>query len=151
MTLEMDRRDFLKSSGALIVSAGAGGVLTSAFLDLASRRLPRGRARTWSRWTPGRRAKRRHCVERQSITARACHRARATVAGADVNAPGQCLMGDTISTCNQGGASASTGVRSGGNPLRNAAAEARRLIVAAGAEKLAVPADSLVTENGASR
>ena len=35
MTIEMDRRDFLKSSGALIVSVGAGGALSSAFVGEA--------------------------------------------------------------------------------------------------------------------
>jgi len=36
-------------------------------------------------------------------------------------------MGDTATTCNQGGASGSSGVSLGAKPLRNAAAEARRL------------------------
>jgi len=39
------------------------------------------------------------------------------------------LMGDTGTSCNQGGASGSTGVSNGGRLLRNAAAEARRLLL----------------------
>ena len=39
------------------------------------------------------------------------------------------VMGDTAWTVNQGGASGSTGVQKGGIPLRNAAAEARRVLV----------------------
>ena len=39
------------------------------------------------------------------------------------------LMSDTAYTVNQGGASGSTGIRSGAIPLRNAAAEARRVLL----------------------
>jgi CO/xanthine dehydrogenase Mo-binding subunit len=38
------------------------------------------------------------------------------------------VMGDTALTCNQGGASGSTGIQTGARPLRSAAAEARRLL-----------------------
>src|SRR5262245_6640657 len=58
------------------------------------------------------------------------------------------VMGDTAVTCNQGGASGSTGIQLGGKALRNAAAEARRVLVERGAKKLNVPAESLVVENG---
>ncbi len=52
------------------------------------------------------------------------------------------VMGDTALTCNQGGASGSTGIQCGGMALRNAAAEARRVLVERGAKKLGVPVDS---------
>ena len=39
------------------------------------------------------------------------------------------VMGDTALTVNQGGASGSTGVQKGGIALRNAAAEARRVLI----------------------
>jgi nicotinate dehydrogenase subunit B len=58
------------------------------------------------------------------------------------------VMGDTGLTVNQGGASGSTGVQEGGAALRNAAAEARRVLVEMGAQKLGVPVDQLVVENG---
>ena len=58
------------------------------------------------------------------------------------------VMGDTQLTCNQGGASGSTGIQFGGVALRNAAAEARRLLVERAAEKLKVPADQLTVVNG---
>ena len=41
------------------------------------------------------------------------------------------VMGDTALTCNQGGASGSTGIFQGARPLRNASAAARRLLVQA--------------------
>jgi nicotinate dehydrogenase subunit B len=57
-------------------------------------------------------------------------------------------MGDTATSCNQGGASGSTGIQLGGMTLRNAAAEARRVLVEMGAKKLGVPASELTVENG---
>ena len=51
------------------------------------------------------------------------------------------VMGDTAFTCNQGGASGSTGVQLGGLALRNAAAEARRVLVEMGAKQLGVPVE----------
>jgi CO/xanthine dehydrogenase Mo-binding subunit len=57
-------------------------------------------------------------------------------------------MGDTATSCNQGGASGSTGIQLGGMALRNAAAEARRVLVEMGAKKLGVSAGELTVENG---
>jgi len=58
------------------------------------------------------------------------------------------LMGDTATSVNQGGASGSTGVQKGGIALRNAAAEARRVLVAMAAERLGVPAERLTVTDG---
>jgi CO/xanthine dehydrogenase Mo-binding subunit len=58
------------------------------------------------------------------------------------------VMGDTAFTCNQGGASGSTGIQLGGLTLRRAAAEARRVLVERAAQKLDVKASQLVVENG---
>ena len=57
-------------------------------------------------------------------------------------------MGDTATSCNQGGASGSTGVSLGAKPLRNAAAEARRILIERAAGVLKVPADKLTVANG---
>src|SRR5215813_2895295 len=53
------------------------------------------------------------------------------------------VMGDTAFTCNQGGASGSTGVQRGGVTLRYAAAEARRLLLEQASQKLGAPVTSL--------
>jgi nicotinate dehydrogenase subunit B len=58
------------------------------------------------------------------------------------------LMGDTATSVNQGGASGSTGVQRGGIPLRNAAAEARRILVDMASAKLGTPADKLTVADG---
>src|SRR5499427_1578603 len=58
------------------------------------------------------------------------------------------VMGDTAFTCNQGGASGSTGIQNGALTLRYAAAEARRLLLERAAGKLGVPADRLAVKDG---
>ncbi len=58
------------------------------------------------------------------------------------------VQGDTAWTINQGGASGSTGVRFGGAAIRQAAAEARRVLVTLASEKLGVPADRLTVTDG---
>src|SRR5215471_6106877 len=58
------------------------------------------------------------------------------------------VMGDTALTVNQGGASGSTGVQKGGIALRNAAAEARRVLVEMASTRLGVPTDRLEVSDG---
>ena len=58
------------------------------------------------------------------------------------------VMGDTAFTCNQGGASGSTGVQRGGVTLRYAAAEARRLLLERASQRLAMPVDTLSVRDG---
>jgi CO/xanthine dehydrogenase Mo-binding subunit len=58
------------------------------------------------------------------------------------------VMGDTAWTVNQGGASGSTGVQKGGIALRNAAAEARRVLIDMASVRLGVPADRLGVVDG---
>jgi len=58
------------------------------------------------------------------------------------------VMGDTASSVNQGGASGSTGVQRGGIALRNAAAEARRILVEMAAAKFGVAAETLSVSDG---
>ncbi|MDP3767571.1 MAG: molybdopterin-dependent oxidoreductase, partial [Dehalococcoidia bacterium] len=58
------------------------------------------------------------------------------------------VMGDTAVTCNQGGASGSTGIQNGGVTLRYAAAEARRLLLERASQKLSVPMEKLTVQDG---
>jgi CO/xanthine dehydrogenase Mo-binding subunit len=57
-------------------------------------------------------------------------------------------MGNTATSVNQGGASGSTGIQSGGKQMRVAAAEARRVLVEMAASRLGTPADQLIVVNG---
>src|SRR5882724_10248987 len=58
------------------------------------------------------------------------------------------VQGHTDLTVDQGGASGSTGIWRAGAALRNAAAEARRVLVEMASEKLNVPADRLAVTDG---
>lgn len=58
------------------------------------------------------------------------------------------VMGDTAVTVNQGGASGSTGIQKGGVSLRNAAAEARRILVEMAAQRLKLPVEQLTVTDG---
>jgi len=58
------------------------------------------------------------------------------------------FMGDTATSVNQGGASGSTGLQEGGKQMRVAAAEARRVLVAMAADRLAMPAEQLNVTDG---
>jgi len=58
------------------------------------------------------------------------------------------LQGDTDTILNMGGATGSSGIWKGGDALRNAAAEARRVLLDMAADKLGAPADKLVVDNG---
>ena len=65
-------------------------------------------------------------------------------------APGQVrvVMGDTALTVNQGGASNASGISQGAVPLRNAAAEARRLLLRLASTALGEPASRLAVRGG---
>ncbi len=58
------------------------------------------------------------------------------------------LFGDTRSSANQGGGSASSGIRQGAVPIRNAAAEARRVLVGLAAQELGVKPEQLDVVDG---
>jgi len=58
------------------------------------------------------------------------------------------VMGDTHRTPDQGGASGSSACRQGAIPLRNAAAEARRVLVTRAADVLGVPVEQCQVEDG---
>ncbi len=55
---------------------------------------------------------------------------------------------DTALTQDQGGVGASVSIENGGKPLRNAAAEARRVLLAAAATRFGVPVEQLAVNDG---
>ena len=58
------------------------------------------------------------------------------------------LAGDTATSLNQGGASSASGVRQGGAALRNAAAEARLVMLELASKELGLPVEDLTVANG---
>ncbi|HYM90654.1 MAG TPA: molybdopterin cofactor-binding domain-containing protein, partial [bacterium] len=58
------------------------------------------------------------------------------------------VLGDTATTPDQGGVGGSTSISVGANPIRQAAAEARRVLLGLASVRLAAPADQLQIHNG---
>src|SRR5919205_3182369 len=144
----MDRREFLKTSGALVVSfsmpagaafaqaAGGKPALVADELDSWIAVLPDGRVNAFfGKMDMGQGLD----VAVAQIVAEELD------VGFDKVAV---LMGDTATSCNQGGASGSTGTSNGARLLRKAAAEARRVLVERASEKLGTPAAQLRVEDG---
>src|SRR3982074_3631043 len=149
--LSLSRREFLKASGALIISAGG-----PAFIGAAGAQTPAGvkpplaptELDSWVAILPD-----------GKITAffgkmdmgQSLDIAIAQIVADELDVAVDkvdVVMGDTALTCNQGGASGSTGIFSGAKPLRNASAQARRLLVQSASQKLGVPFEQLRVEDG---
>src|SRR3954470_19875552 len=143
----MDRREFLQSTGGLVVSfaAPATDVLAQAAgkpalvpteLDSWIAVLPNGNVQAFfGKMDMGQGLD----VAVAQIVAEELD------LGADKV---EVVMGDTATSCNQGGASGSTGVSNGVRLLRRAAAEARRVLGERAAEKVGTPVsveDGIVT------
>ena len=153
------RRDFLKASGSLVVSVSIPGSVTTAFSQSIASSATLGakpplvpdQLDSWIAVLPD-----------GSVTAyfgkmdmgQGVDVAIAQMVSEELDVAFDkvsVVMGDTATSCNQGGASGSTGIQLGGVTLRNAAAEARRILVERAAKRLQVPAEQLVVEDGVVR
>src|SRR5438128_4082696 len=148
--LSLSRREFLKASGALVVSAagprfigealaqtaGAKPPLVPTELDSWVAILPDGRVTAFfGKMDMGQSLD-------IAIAQIVADELDVDVARVDV------VMGDTALTCNQGGASGSTGIQTGARPLRSAAAEARRLLLQSASQKFGLPLEQLRVDDG---
>ena len=148
----LSRRELLQAAGALVVSFSVAGAATTA-----------------GRRAAGRRRGRHYCRPSSIRSSRSCPTATVTAFFGKIDvghgievAIGQIVaeeldvaldrvtvvMGDTARTTNQGGASGSHGIKLGGKAMRNAAAEARRILVERAAAQLSLPAGQLAVTNG---
>jgi len=152
--LSLSRREFLKASGALVVSAAMPGAASAANAKL----FPAGPTvkpalvpEELDSWVA--------VLTDGSVSAffgkmdmgQTLDVAIAQIVAEELDVAVErvsVFMGDTATSCNQGGGSGSTGVQMGGRPLRNAAAEARRILVERAASHLGVPASALEVTDG---
>jgi nicotinate dehydrogenase subunit B len=150
-TPKLSRREFIQSQGALLVGASGAGFVVDAVAQSAAPAVLGPAPTALDTWI-------RIAADGQ-VTAffgkMDCGQGLDTAIGQivadELDVPFTAVtvvMGDTRYTPNQGGGSGSTGLRAGSNPLRNAAAEARRLLVEAAAARWGIAASELVTENG---
>ena len=156
MKTKVNRRQLLAGTGSLVVTVAASGATQVAFvgeaLAQAAGAPPPGPSPelidTWLRMAANGTVT---CFTGKVDHGQGLETAFAQIVAEELDMPvGRVLvtMGDTDTTPNQGGASASTGIRTGAVPLRHAAAEARRILMKAGAERLGVPADAVDTAGG---
>ncbi|MDR2213754.1 MAG: molybdopterin-dependent oxidoreductase [Pseudomonadales bacterium] len=152
---KVDRRNFLKGGSAVVFALGGGGlsILTldaaqAQGLAAAPRDIGPANLDTWlSLDTDGKVIAYFGKMDMGQGVDTAIAQVVAEeldVAVADVSV----VMGDTHLTPNQGGASGSSGCRQGSIPLRNAAAEARRVLLVRAAEFLNVTAEELEVVDG---
>jgi len=152
MNAPLSRREFLKASGALIVTAAGPAFVGEAFAQTSSGAnkpalLPT-ELDSWVAIAPDGRVTaffgKMDMGQSLDIAIAQIVADELDVAVDKVDV----VMGDTALTCNQGGASGSTGIFMGARPLRSASAEARRLLVQAASQKLGVPAEQLRVDDG---
>jgi CO/xanthine dehydrogenase Mo-binding subunit len=152
--LPLSRREFLKASGALIVSAAGPAFIGDALAqsDAVSTGgkppLVPTELDSWVAITPDGRATaffgKMDMGQSLDIAIAQIVADELDVAVDKVDV----VMGDTALTCNQGGASGSTGIFSGAKPLRNASAQARLLLMQSASQKLGVPVEQLRVDDG---
>ncbi len=154
----LSRRRLLQASGALIVSAvGSRGPISTAFAQNAdaiagfSKQKPALHASHLDSWIAVAKDGRITAFYGKTDGGQGIEVAVAQIVAEELDVPFErvdVIMGDTALSINQGGASNSSGVRAGAKQLRYAAAEARRILVEAAAQKLGVHAEHLTVENG---
>jgi len=147
--LSISRRDLLKAGGALVVSfAIPAGVVGQTTSDAAKPALTPDELDSWIAVGPDGRVT---AFFGKMDMGQGVDVAIGQIVADELDVAFErvtVVMGDTAFTCNQGGASGSTGVQRGGMTLRYAAAEARRLLVERAAQRLGVPADALTVRDG---
>src|SRR5437899_6566768 len=152
--LSLSRREFLKASGALVVSAGGPAFIgetlaqTAAVSTGSKPPLLPTELDSWVAIAPNGRVT---AFFGKMDMGQSLDIAIAQIVADELDvdvAKVDVVMGDTALTCNQGGASGSTGIQTGARPLRSAAAEARRLLVQSASQKLGLPVEQLRVDDG---
>ncbi|HLH76734.1 MAG TPA: molybdopterin cofactor-binding domain-containing protein [Candidatus Binataceae bacterium] len=149
MDTTVSRRRFLKGTGALIIGFSFSGPLIQTLAQGATMAMPAsGELDSWLAIDPDGNAT---VYSGKVDVGMGVKTGLIQIAAEELYlAPERVtiIMGDTARTPNQGGTGASTSISLGAKPLRNAAAEAHRILLNRAALKLGVAADQLVTHNG---
>ena len=145
----IDRRSLFKGAGALIVSIGIPGAVATA--EIGSTVKPPLSPDRLDSWLAVKADGDVVAYFGKMDMGQGVDVAIAQIVADELDVPFErvnVVMGDTAWTVNQGGASGSTGIQKGGIPLRNAAAEARRMLVELASQRLGVPAERLEVTDG---
>ena len=150
-SFQITRRDLLKGGGALVVSFGIPACALSATQSGVSLSRPP--------FTPDQLDSYLSIGADGNVTVffgkidmgQGVDTALAQIVAEELDVPFESVgvvMCDTALTLNQGGASASSAMSSGASPIRNAAAEARRVLLDWASEHFSVPAERLTVTDG---
>src|SRR3954463_2302604 len=149
MNAPISRREFLQASGALVVSVLVPFEESIAKgVSAARQNLVPNELDSWIAVLPSGRVQ---AFFGKMDMGQSLEPAIAQIVADELDVPFErvdVLMGDTGTSCNQGGASGSTGISLGARPLRNAAAEARRLLIQEASKRLGVPEAELAVADG---
>jgi nicotinate dehydrogenase subunit B len=151
--LSLDRREFLKTSGALVVGFSMFGAASAQ--NAQALRTPKSVAKeavdSWLTISPDNRVT-VYCGKVDLGTGSRTALAQLAAEELDVAFERiEMVMGDTATTPDQWLTAANLTIFQGGSELRRAAASARRALVERAAERLAVPSSELIVEDGVVR
>jgi nicotinate dehydrogenase subunit B len=149
--LSVNRREFLKTSGALVVSASLPGLAGQALAQSRAAGKPALAPEELDSWVAILADGRVDAFFGKIDGGQGLDVAIAQIVAEELDVAFDkvnVVMGDTATSCNQGGASSALGIQAGAKPLRNAAAEARRILVDMAAKQLGVRTDRLAVSDG---
>jgi len=151
--LSLDRREFLKTSGALVVGFSMFGAASAQ--NAQALRTPKSVAKeavdSWLTISPDNRVT-VYCGKVDLGTGSRTALAQLAAEELDVAFERiEMVMGDTATTPDQWLTAANLTIFQGGSELRRAAASARRALVERAAQRLSVPVDELIVDDGVVR
>ena len=147
----LSRRDFLSASGALVVSATVPWLPAQAQTHGAHVTKPALRADELDSWVAVHADGQVTAYFGKVDLGQGLEIAIGQIVAEELDVAFEVVtvhMGDTATSLNQGGASSAVGIQAGAKPLRNAAAEARRLLLDMAAQQLGLPLESLRVSKG---
>ena len=148
--LSLDRREFLKTTGALVVGFSMFGAASAQTLR-APKTVAKEAVDSWLTISPDNRVT-VYCGKVDLGTGSRTALAQLAAEELDVAFERvEMVMGDTATTPDQWLTAANLTIFQGGSELRRAAASARRALVERAAERLAVPSNELIVDDGVVR
>ena len=150
-SLSASRREFLKTSGALVVSVSVPLIPGPALAQPAAAAKPPLAPEELDSWVAIRPDGRVSAYYGKVDLGQGLEVAIAQIVAEELDVgfdKVDVIMGDTATSLNQGGASSALGIQTGAKPLRNAAAEARRILLDMASRQLGVAPERLVASDG---
>ncbi len=152
-TIKVSRREFVKDAGGLLIgfSLADSAVLPRVLAAAAGETLTAPSPSRLDSWLRIDKEGLVHVFTGKPEIGMGVSTAYAQIVAEELDVPFshvELVMGDTASTANQGGVGGSTSIMLGSKPLRNAAANARYMLVQMASRRLGVPVEELEVKEG---